>query len=151
VRRQLALSDRLKLTFGLILIGGFGLLCRYAHAGDYHQNDSAHLVVYSVTDSTGQPVSGQTVRLTLWQPRTNRYFDWSDSTFKAIGSVTTLSQTMNENTTNNAYYYTISVDNGTIISGDVICTVSNESATYGDHQSEAIYFDRLEKIVRINR
>lgn len=139
MRRQLAL------IISLMFIGS------HCYAGDYHQNDSAHLVIYTVTDSSGNPVSGETVRLTLWRPRDNKYFDWSDSTWDAIGSVTTLHQTMLYNATSGVYYYTISNDNGTLISGDIVCTISDESATYGEQQSEAVYFDRLEKIVRINR
>ena len=127
------------------------LVSSQSFAGDGHQNDSNHVVVYTVTDGSGNHVTGQTVRLTMFRPRNNQYFDWSDSTWKIIGSVTTLHQTMIENATSGIYYYTISNDNGTLISGDIICTVSNEAALYADTVSESIHFDRLEKIVKINR
>ena len=134
------------LIFLLIL-----LFSTFAWAGDYHQNDSQHVVTYNVTDSNGNHVAGETVRLTLSQPRNNTFFDFSDNMFKAIGSVTTLHRVMSENATGGFYYTTISIDSGTLVSSDIVCTVSNESAIYADNQSETVYFDRLEKQVKINR
>lgn len=151
MRRRVALIDRIKLSIGLLLIGGLGFLCRYAYAGDYHQNDSAHVLTYTIIDTSGNPVAGETVRVTLWRPHDNKYFDWSDNSWKLIGSVTTLSKTLGENATGGLYYTTISNDNGALISADIVCVVSNESATYSDHQATSISFDRLEKIVKINR
>lgn len=127
------------------------LLSVEAWAGDYHQNDSTHVVTVNVNDSSGNFVSGETVRLTMWRPRDNSFFDFSDNTFKQVSSVTTLHRTLSQNSTMELYFTTISIDNGALISGDIICTVSNESATYGFTASEGIYFDRLEKVVKINR
>ena len=70
-----------------------------AFAGDYHQDDAQHVVLYNVTDSSGNHVTGETIRLTMYQVRNNTFFDFSDNTFKALGSVTTLHRTMNENAT----------------------------------------------------
>ena len=122
-----------------------------ALAGDYHQNDSQHVIIYNVTDTSSNHVTGETLRVTLSQPRNNTFFDFSDNTFKAVGSITTLHRTMSENATGGFYYTTISIDSGTTVSADIVCTVSNESATYADNQSEAIYFDRLERVVKIHR
>lgn len=127
------------------------LVSGQSFAGDGHQNDSSHTVVLSVEGADGNHVTGQTIRLTLFRPRDNRYFDWSDSTWDPLGSVTTLHQTMNENATSGFYFYQISNDNGRIVSGEVVCTVSNEAALYATTQSEVVYFDRLESIVKINR
>ena len=127
------------------------LLATPAYAGDYHQNDSEHLISVNVNDSSGNFVSGETIRLTLWKPKTNSFFDFSDNSFKPIGSVTTLHRVLSQNNTMETYFTTISVDNGRVISGDIVCTVSSESATYGFTSSEVIYFDRLEKQVQINR
>ncbi len=134
-----------------LLILAFSLISVSLWAGDYHQNDSQHVVTYNVTDNNGNHVSGETVRLTLTQPRNNTFFDFNDNSFKALSSVTTLHRVMSENATGGFYFTTISVDSGTLISSDVVCTISNESATYADNQSEAIYFDRLERVVKIHR
>lgn len=135
-----------KMMFLLML-----LISSIAYAGDYHQNDSQHALTYVILDDNGDVVSGQTVRATLYRPRDNTYYDFNDGTFKALASVTTLHRTMTENATNGTYYTTVSVDNGTIVSGDIVMTVSNDSAVYKDKQSYSVYFDRLEKVIKINR
>ena len=133
----------------LILL--FLLITSIAYASDTHQSDSTHVVAYTVADAAGNHVSGQTIRLTLYNPKTNQYYDFSDNTFKAQSSVTTLHRTMNENNVNGVYFTTVTIDNSTLVSSDVIMTVSNDSGTYGDLQSETVSFDRLEDMILINR
>lgn len=127
------------------------LLCSQAYAGDYHQSDSTHVVVYTVADAAGDHVTGQTIRLTMYRPATNQYYDFSDGTWKALSSVTTLHRTMNENATSGMYFTTVTIDTATLVSADVVMTVSNDNATYADLQSEAVYFDRIERVIKINR
>ena len=139
------------------LIGlGIAILCILlmygrAFSGDYHQDDSQHAVVYTVTDASGNHVTGQTIRLTLYRPSDNKYYDFSDNTFDNLSSVTTLHRSLTENATSGMYFTTVTVDNATLVSADVVITVSNDDGTYGDQQSESVYFDRLEQIVKIHR
>lgn len=129
----------------------FSLFASQAFAGDYHQKDSRHVVVYTVADGSGNHVTGQTIRLTIYDPSANQYYDFNDSTFKALSSVTTLHRSLNENATSGIYFTTITIDNSTLVSRDIVMTVSNDDGTYGDLQSESIYFDRLEQVVKIHR
>ena len=122
-----------------------------AFAGDYHQDDAQHVVLYNVTDSSGNHVTGETVRLTMYQVRNNTFFDFDDNTFKALGSVTTLHRTMNENATGGFYFTTVTIDSASLVSSEIVCTISNESASYADTVSEAIYFDKLEQLIKIHR
>lgn len=144
---RLILNIQFKLFIFAILI----LFSSVSFAGDYHQDDSQHVVAYNVTDSNGDFVSGQTVRLTVYKPRDNTFFDFSDSTFKALASVSTLHRTLNENATASIYFTTMTIDSASLISNDIVMTVSNDNATYGDTQSEVVYFDRLEQQVKIHR
>lgn len=135
-----------KLSLFLILI----LITKTAYSSDYHQNDQSHRVVYVITDTSGNPVSGQTVRLAVERSKDGLFLDFNDNTFKSSGWTTRL-VTMNYDSAGEHYYRVISIDNGALISGDIVCIVSNDDATYGDMQAEVVSFDRLEKIVKINR
>src|SRR3990167_6421345 len=126
----------------LLLIACF--IATPCFAGDTHQSDSTHSVVYTVADDEGNHVTGQTIRLTLYNPKSNQYYDFSDNTFKSLSSVTTLHRSLNENATSGIYFTTITIDNATRVSADVVVTVSNDSSAYGDLQSESVSFDRLE-------
>ena len=120
------------------------------YAGDYHQNDQAHRVVYVITDITGKPVAGETVNFSLERSKDNSFFDWSDNTFKTSGWGQRL-YVMSYDTVGEYYYKIITIDSGALISCDYVCYISNDSATYGDRQAEVISYDRLERIVKINR
>src|SRR3990167_6492275 len=126
-------------------------LTSLVYAGDYHQADSTHTIVYTVSDASGNHVAGETVRLTLYRPATNQYYDFSDNTWKNLSSVTTLHRTLNENATSGIYFSTVTIDTSTMISADVVITVSNDSGVYGDLQSESVYFDRIKRLIKINR
>ena len=126
------------------------LISSYAYAGDTHQRGESHRVVYVVTDSSGNPVTGETVRLKVQRVSDDAVLDFNDNQFKYTGWTTPL-VTMNYNAVGEYYSRTISIDTALLVSGDYVCIVSNDSATYGDQQAEVIGYDSLKDIIRINR
>ena len=122
-------------------------------AGDTHQNDGeAHRVIYVITDGSGNPVAGQTVRLAVHRASDDATYDFSDSQFKFSGWTTKL-QTMNYNPNQELYQFTFSPDvaRPRIASGDYIIVVSNDDATYGDQQAESVSFGSTNQLIRISR
>ena len=140
--------NKLKLALCLLCLL---CLCKISFAGDSHQDDSTHAVVYTVVDDQGNHVSGQTIRLTMYNPKTNKYYDFADGAWENLSTVSSLHRSMTENATNWTYFTTVTVDSSTLVSADVVMTVSNDDASYGDMQSESVNFDRLEDMIRINR
>src|SRR3990167_5706111 len=114
-------------------------LTTFAFAGDYHQRTQSHKVVYVVADSSGNPVTGQTLRLQVQRVSDGLILDHSDNTFKSSGW-TTRYATMNYDDKGEYYQRTISIDSARMISGDYVCIVSNDDATYGDQQTEVVNF-----------
>lgn len=138
----------MKRTFTLFLV--FNLLAIPVFASDYHQNDQNHAVTYTITDNTGQPVSGQSVGLSIYRVSDSKFFDWTDGTFKASGW-TKRTVLMPYNSTGEFYSRIISIDNGGIVSGEYLAIVSNDDTTYGDTQTEAFEIDNLSRLIKINR
>ena len=125
-------------------------LTTFAWAGDYHQRTQSHRVVYVVTDSSGNPVTGQTVRLQVQRVADGFILDNADNSFKASGW-TTRYATMNYDSNGEYYQRTISIDSARLVSGDYVCVVSNDDATYGDQQAEVVAFDSVNDLIKINR
>jgi hypothetical protein len=121
-----------------------------AFAGDYHQDGSGHKVVYTVTDSFGDPVSGQTIRCAVQRGTDGYFLDFSDQTFKASGWSQRLF-ILSYDTVGEYYSTVITIDQATLVSSDYVITVSNDSALYGDHQSEVVNWDSLSNLVKIYR
>lgn len=132
-----------------IALYGF-LFCISAWAGDYHQNGQGHRIAYTILDSNGKPVSGQTVKLAVERSKDGYFYDFNDSTFKTSGWTTRLA-TMAYDASGEHYFQVITIDNGGIISGDYACIISNDNATYSDHQCDVVEFDSLAKLIKINR
>lgn len=132
----------------MILLGL--LVVTYAKASDYHQRTQGHRVVYVVTDSSGNPVTGQTIRLQVMRVSDDAVLDHSDNAFKFSGW-TTRYATMNYNPMGEFYSRTITIDSSTIVSGDYVCIVSNDNATYGDQQAEVVMFDTINDLIKIHR
>ena len=126
------------------------LVCMTAFASDYHQRGQRHRVVYVVSDSSGNPVSGQTLRLKVQRVSDDAVFDFSDQSFKFSGW-TSKTQTMAYNSEGEYYSYTFTQDAARFNSGDYVCIVSNDDATYGDQQAEVVAFDTLADQIRVNR
>lgn len=134
------------LTFYILLY----LFIAPALASDYHQNGQGHRVVYTIVDSNGKPVAGQTVNLALERSKDGYFYDFNDSTFKNSGWTSRV-VAMSYDTVGEHYYRVISIDNGGIVSGDYAAIVSNDNATYSDHQTECVEFDSIAKLIKINR
>ena len=66
---------RLLLLIITLMIGGVAI------AGDYHQEDSTHMVIYTVVDTSGNHVTGETIRLTLRSQDSVNYYDFSNNTY----------------------------------------------------------------------
>lgn len=120
-------------------------------ASDYHQDSQTHCVVYTVTDNAGKPVSGLNPRMAFKRVSDSQYLDFNDNTFKSPSSATTLFAPMQFDQTGGFYLYKISVDSGVLVSGDYICVVSLDDASYGDVQCEGVAWDNLSNLIRIHR
>ena len=134
-----------------IILSLFILISTTCFAGDYHQDTQGHTVIYTITDSDGNPVSGQTPRVAVKRMTDGLFLDWSDSTFKSSNSAITLFQTMTFEQAGGFYYRIVSMDNSALISMDVITIVSNDDAVYGDTQAENISWDNLNNLIKIHR
>lgn len=136
--------------FLLLIMTAIVFITKMAFAGDSHQRTQSHRVVYFVTDSSGKPVTGQTVRLQVQRVSDDAVLDFSDNTFK-FSSWTTRYATMPYNAGGEYYMYTISIDSSRLVSGDYVCIVSNDDATYGDRNGEVVNFDTLNDLIKMNR
>lgn len=131
-----------------------GILCITvsAFAGDTHNDHEPHTITYSVTDFSGNPVSGLTPRIAIKNVRTAQYYDFNDSTFKAPASATTLFADMAFDQTGGFYQRIYTMDNATVlISGDLVVIASLDDATYGDTQAESIAWSNVNNLIRSNR
>lgn len=126
------------------------LLCTNAYASDTHERGDSHKVTYVVTDSDGNPVSGQTVRIQLQRVSDDAIYDFSSSSFKFSGW-TTRYETMTYSPTGEYYYRVITPDSAINVTTEYCAIVSNDNATYGDQQTECFVFGRTNDLVRIHR
>jgi hypothetical protein len=126
------------------------LFCASAYAGDYHQRTQGHRVAYVVADSSGNPVTGETIRLQVQRVSDDAVLDFSDNSFKFSGW-TTRYATMTYNAQGEYYTRTVSVDSTRFVSGDYVCIVSNDSSTYGDQQVETFTVDSLGDLIKVSR
>lgn len=133
-----------------ILIIAIMLFCTSAYAASYHQNGQAQRVVYVITDNNGKPVSGQTVNLVVERSSDNTFLDFTDNTFKSNGWTTRI-KAMSYDPVAENYFQVVSIDNGTIISGDYVVIVSNDDAVYGDRQAEVLNVDSVSNLIKIHR
>lgn len=135
-----------------ILLFWFLLIVSLAYAGDTHQDHEPHTITYTVTDFSGNPVSSLTPRIAIKNVRTGQYYDFSDLSFKAPASATTLFADMAFDQTGGFYQRIFTMDNATIlISGDLVVIASLDDATYGDTQSESIAWSNVNNLIRSNR
>jgi hypothetical protein len=123
----------------------------FAHAGDYHQDGQGHTILYTITDSSGNPVSGQSPRVGVKRMTDGLWLDFNDNTFKSSDSATTLFQTMTFEQAGGFYYRIVSIDNAVLVSMDVVTVVSNDDAVYSDVQAENITWDNLNNLIKMHR
>jgi len=125
----------------------------HLYAGDSHENDGqGHRIVYVILDASGNPVSGQTVRLSVHRASDDAVFDFNDSLFK-FTAPTTRYRTMGYNAYQEVYQYTFTPDvaQPRFASGDIVFIVSNDDSTYGDQQAEVVNFGNTNQLLRLNR
>lgn len=126
-------------------------IASYAWASDTHQDGEGHKVVYTLIDASGVPVSGQTINLTVQRASDGAYLDFNDNSFK-FSSWVTLNQAMSYDSTGRFYWRVLSIDVANpLFSSDYVCVVSNDNATYSDHQSEVIEWSNLNNLIKIQR
>lgn len=101
-----------------------------------------HAITYSVIDSNGDHVSGQTVSLKIQKVSTGHWFDFDDSTFKASGW-TSKSTNLSEDSTEGFYYYVFNPPASETTAEQYRFCVDNASGTYGDHQCEVISYQEF--------
>jgi len=126
------------------------LITTFAHASDYHQDDSTHMIVYTIVDTSGNHVTGETVRLTVRSWDSVNYYNFTDDTWGTFSTANS-HKTLNEDATGGFYFYPMTIDSATLNSGDYVLIVSNESATYADVQAESVNFDNMGNLIRIHR
>jgi hypothetical protein len=117
------------------------LLCVRAHAVTLNVQDN-YQFVYTVANSTGSYVSGQTVSLKIKKASTGYWYDFSDSTFKASGW-TNKTTNLTEDSTNEYYYYTFNPPASETAAEQYLFVIDNVSATYGDHQTETVSYQNI--------
>ena len=127
------------------------LLTTQAFGSTYHQKDSTHTLIYTITDLSGNHVSGQTVRLTVKSHDAVNYYDFDDGSWGLFGSITTKHATLHEDADGGLYFYQLTVDSARRISGDAVFIISNDDATYGDLQAESVNFDTIGEQIRTHR
>lgn len=119
-------------------------------ASDTHSSDENHRVTYTITDGSGNPVTGQTVRLAVERSSDGFFLDFNDNTFKNSGWTTRL-VVMQYDPMGEHYYRVLSIDQAVRVSNDFACIISNDDATYGDQQVEVIEFSNIKNLIKMSR
>lgn len=121
-------------------------------AGDTHQIGQGHKIIYTITTISGDPVKNITCRTSVSRSSDGKFFDWSTGAFSA--APTTRLKTMSYNPTGEFYEAFMTMDSAimtTLASEDVVITVSNDDATYGDYQADTVSWNATENIIKIQR
>ena len=90
------------------------LISSVAIAGDFHGDDETHTITYTIIDTNGEPVSGETVRLTVKSSDNVNYYDFSDASWDTFANITTKHRVFTEDANGGFYFTTISIDNSFI-------------------------------------
>ena len=143
-------KDSILLFLWLIGILFVGLYAKLSFAGDTHYSDESHRVTYSIVDSSGDPVAGQTVTLAVGRSTDNKFLDFNDNTFKSSGW-TSRTVSMSYDTVGEYYYRVITIDQAVTITSDYCATISNDNATYADHQTECWGVSNLNDLIKTHR
>lgn len=98
--------------------------------------------VYTIVDSLGAHVSGQTVALRIQRASDGYFYDFADSTFKNSGW-TNKTVNLSEDATNGLYYYTFDPPASETAAQQYVFIVDNTNGTYGDHQSQVVNYQSM--------
>ena len=107
-------------------------------------------MVYVITDTSGNPVSGINNTIMLQRVSDDRIYDFADSTFKSSGW-TTNNPSMTYESTMGYYYTDITMNDGTLATSDFIMCVQNDDLTYNDQQCENIHFGKVGDMIKTHR
>lgn len=99
-------------------------------------------LIYHINDTTGTPVTGQTVTLTIKKISNGYYYDFSDDTFKASGW-SAQTTTLSEEATGKYYYYDFNPPASETAAEQYVFTVSNADETYKDNRSEVVSYQDI--------
>ena len=125
-------------------------LAATCYASDNHERGDSHRVVYTILDTDGNPVTGQTVNIKVQRVSDDSVYDFSDGLFKHSGWTTPLS-TMTYNAGGEYYSRTFTPDAAINTVTEYVVIVSNDDATYSDQQTQTVRFGRTDDIVKIHR
>lgn len=98
--------------------------------------------VYSIVDTAGNPVAGETVNLQIQRASDGYWLDFADTTFKDTGW-TNKTTALTEDSTNGLYSYVFNPPASETGPEEYVFTVDNASATYGDHQSMTVTYQTV--------
>lgn len=99
-----------------------------------------HTVVYTITDSSGDHVTGEAPTLMVRRDSDGYVYDWDDSTFKNTGW-TTKSTALTEESTDGYYYLDWTPPGSETTSRSYAFIVDNaDTSGYGDHQIETVSY-----------
>jgi hypothetical protein len=97
---------------------------------------------YVIVDTSGNPVTGQTITLRIQKQSNGYWYDFSDNTFKASGWTSPTSN-LSYDTTGEFYYYLYNPPASEAASELYSFIVDNASATYGDHQAYDVAYQNI--------
>ena len=101
-----------------------------------------YLFTYTVTNPSGDFVSGQTITLSIKKVSNGYWYDFSDNTFKASGW-TSKTTTLLEDSTNGYYYYLFDPPDSETSPDQYLFVINNDDSTYGDHQVELVVYQDI--------
>ena len=110
--------------------------------GDGRNIQDNYKFVYSIVDSLGVHVSGQTVALKIQRASDGYFYDFFDSTFKS-SSWTNKTINLSEDTSNGIYYYTFDPPASETGAQQYVFIVDNSDSTYGDHQAQVVSYQNI--------
>jgi hypothetical protein len=110
--------------------------------GDVRNVQDNYKFVYSVIDTSGNPVASETVALQIQRASDGYWYDFSDSTFKN-SAWTSKTTNLTEDSTNGLYFYVFDPPASETGPEQYVFTIDNASATYGDHQSMTVTYQTV--------
>ncbi len=125
-----------------LFLAGLMFFPHYVFAGLTRNIQDNTEAAYVCLNSTGAPVSGQTINLTIKKTSTGNWFDFSDSTFKSSGW-TTKEQTLTYNSTDAIYTYNWNPPSSESAAEQYLFVYDNANTTYRDHQIESVEYQNI--------
>jgi len=102
----------------------------------------AFTAVYTCLNSSGSPVTGQSITLKIEKASNGDFFDFNDSTFKN-GSWTNKSVTLSEDATEHKYFYLWTPPGTETSPEQYLFIYDNANTTYLDHQVKSVQYQAI--------